>query len=141
MNTRQKLGIAGSLLLAAGTFTPIISLPFIGNMSYIHNGKGDGIFILIIAAISLALCLLEKYKGLWLTSIAGLAIMAFTFTNLQNKIHEVKSQMDVELAGNPFRGLADIALNSVQLQWGWVILLCGIGLLIAAAAINNTKSN
>jgi len=31
------------------------------------------------------------------------------------------------------RGIADAALQSVQMQWGWVVLLVGCGLLFAGA--------
>jgi len=43
--------------------------------------------------------------------------------------------MESELAGTPFRGLADMAMQLVQLQWGWAILIVGAALVISAAAI------
>jgi len=45
--------------------------------------------------------------------------------------------MESELAGNPFRGLADMAMQSVQLQWGWALLIVGAALVIASAAIKD----
>ena len=39
------------------------------------------------------------------------------------------------LAGNPFSGLAKKALQSVQIRWGWVLLVAGAWLLLAAAAL------
>ncbi len=41
--------------------------------------------------------------------------------------------MNAELADNPFKGLAEAALQSFQLQWGWAILLIGSLMLIVAA--------
>ena len=49
----------------------------------------------------------------------------------------MKKQMELELADNPFRDLADIALQSVQLQWGWALLIVGSVLLIVSAAMKD----
>jgi hypothetical protein len=46
--------------------------------------------------------------------------------------------METELKDNPFRGLADVAVQSVQLEWGWAVLVIGIVLLIAVAAMKDT---
>lgn len=140
MNTKQILGLIGSIVLFIGVFTPIVSVPIMGNMNYFQNGKGDGTFILILAVVSLVLVLSKKYKGLWVTGLGSLAVMAFTFVNFQMKISDMKSQMESELAGNPFRGLADMAMQSVQLQWGWALLIVGAGLIIASAAMKNESN-
>lgn len=139
MITKQSLGIIGSIILFVGVFTPIVSIPILGNMNYFQNGKGDGTVVLIFAGISLVLALAKKYKGLWFTGIGSLGIMLFTFINFQIGMSQVKNQMESELAGNPFRGLADIAMQTVQLQWGWAILVVGAGLIIAAAALKNNS--
>lgn len=140
MNTKQILGLIGSIVLFVGVFAPIVSVPIMGNMNYFQNGKGDGTLILILAIVSLVLVLTKKYKGLWFTGVGSLAVMAFTFINFQMKISDMKSQMETELAGNPFRGLADMAMQSVQLQWGWALLIVGAGLVIASAAMKDESN-
>jgi hypothetical protein len=135
MNTKQLLGLLGSIILCIGVFTPIVSVPMMGDMNYFQNGEGDGSIILILAAISLALVLAKKYSGLWFTGFGSMAVMAFTFINFQLRIADMKAQMEKELAGNPFRGLADLAMQSVQLQWGWALLIVGAALVIASAAL------
>ena len=112
-----------------------MSIPIVGNMNYFQNGKGDGTIILVLAVISLILVLTKKYNGLWFTSIGSIGVMLFTFINFQSKISQVKADMDSELADNPFRGLAEMAMQSVQLQWGWALLVVGAALVIASAAI------
>jgi hypothetical protein len=106
-----------------------------GNMNYFQNGKGDGVIVLVLAVISLILVLLKKFKGLWFTGLGSMAIMTFTFINFQMAIANTRTQMETELAGNPFRGIADMAMQSVQIQWGWALLIIGAVLLIASAAI------
>ena len=80
--------------------------------------------------------LIKWYRELWVTSLGSAAILAFTFFNLQSKISQMKSEMDTDLKDNPFKGFADVAMQSVQLQWGWAILVIGTGLLIATAAMS-----
>jgi hypothetical protein len=141
MNTKKILGIIGSIILFIGVFTPIVSIPIMGNMNYFQNGKGDGMFVLILAVASFVLVLTKKYKGLWFTGGASLAVMTFTFINFQMKVSDMKKLMESELADNPFRGLADMAMQSVQLQWGWALLIVGAGFLIASAAVKDKLEN
>jgi hypothetical protein len=116
MRKRQLLGIFGSATLFVGVFMPIVKLPFVGEVNYFHNGRGDGVFVLILAVISLVLVLLRWYRELWITSLGSAALLAYTFFNLQSKMNEIESKMQIELKDTPFRGLADFALQSVQLQ-------------------------
>ena len=129
------LGVIGSLVLFVGVFTPIISLPIVGSMNYFQNGKGDGVIVLALAIASLILTLTKRYRGLWFTGIGSLAVMIFTFVNFQMRMSDAQAQIESQLSGNPFRGLTDIAMQSVQIQWGWALLIVGAGLVIAAAAI------
>ncbi|MHB1678074.1 MAG: hypothetical protein ACYCSS_11155 [Sulfuriferula sp.] len=136
MNTKQLLGFIGSIILFVGVFAPVVSAPIIGNMTYYQNGRGDGIIMLVLAAASLVLALTKNYKGLWLTGFASFGVMLFTFINFQSKMSQMKSDMGLHLAGTPFHGLVDMAMQSVQLQWGWAVLIVGAGLVIASVALN-----
>jgi len=136
---RQLFGIIGSILLFMGVFTPIISLPIVGSVNYFQNGKGDGVIILILALISIALTFNRRYRGLWFTGVGSLTVMLFTFVNFQIRLSEMKDEMEMKLAGNPFRGLADVAMQSIQIQWGWAVLIVGAAFLIAAAATRDER--
>lgn len=136
---KQMLGLIGSLILFVGVFTPIISLPIVGSMNYFQNGKGDGVIVLALAIVSLILTLTKRYRGLWFTGISSLAVMIFTFVNFQVRMSDMQTQMESQLSGNPFRGIADMAMQSVQIQWGWAVLIVGAGLVIAAAAIRQSS--
>jgi predicted nucleotidyltransferase len=124
MDRRQTIGLIGSVILFVGVFMPVLNVPIMGNLNYFQNGEGDGIIIILLAVISLVLTLSKNYQWLWLTGLGSFGVLAFTFINFQVRMSELKSQMNVELKGNPFRGLADMAMQSV----------------VAAAAIKeNTK--
>ena len=62
MKTKQLLGLIGSIVLFIGVFTPIVSVPIMGNMNLFQNGKGGGTIVLILAVISLVL-VLAKASG------------------------------------------------------------------------------
>ena len=129
MNTKQMLGLIGSVVLFVGVFAPIVSVPIMGNINYFQNGQGDGTIILVLAVVSFILVLMEKYRALWFTGSASLAVMLFTLINFQAKMSQFKADMELELADNPFRGLADMAISSIQLQWGWALLVVGAALV------------
>ena len=134
-NRKRLLGFAGSVISFIGVFTPIVNLPFVGGVNYFHNGSGDGVIVLFLACISFFLTLTNRFRGLWFTGGASLALMLFTFVSFQTRLSQVKSDMKTQLAGNPFRGIADVAMQSVQLEWGWAVLVVGAGLVVASAAL------
>jgi len=59
---KKNIGLAGCGLLVLGTFLPIVRLPMVGSINYFNNGNGDGIYIIIIAIISLFLILKKNTK-------------------------------------------------------------------------------
>lgn len=135
LSTAQILALAGCAVLIVGVFVPLLSLPIIGSITYVSNGRGDGIIVLVLVAISGILAMARKYQGLWFTGLASLALMGFTFTNLQTRLGQARAEMHKELQGNPFAGLGEAALAGVQLQWGWAILLIGASLVVSAAIV------
>jgi hypothetical protein len=85
----------------------------------------------------LALALLRKYRGLWFTGLGSAAVLLFTFIMFQIRVSEMQSEMNRQLAGNPFAGLAKNMAQAVQLQWGWALLVVGAVLLVCSAAMKD----
>jgi hypothetical protein len=137
---KQILGLAGSIVLFVGVFAPIVSLPIVGSMNYFQNGQGDGVIVLILAVLSLVLVLLKRYRWLWLTGLLSLGMLVYTFDNFRMKMAQMTADMETKMANNPFKGIASTAMQSVQIQWGWALLIVGAGLLIAAAAVKEPES-
>ena len=137
---KQILAILGSALQFVGVFLPIVSVPILGSLNYFQNGKGDGSFILILAGISIVLALTRLFGGLWFTGGTSVALLLFTLFRFIHGLgtlrEEVKSGISEDaLFGKLASGLADTAFNSIQLQWGWAVLLLGSILVVVAAAI------
>jgi hypothetical protein len=131
MSQRTTLGITGSALLAVGAFLPLVSVPIVGSITYVHNGRGDGIIVLALAVLSALIVLAKRFRVLWLTGLASLALIGYSFLNIRAAI----ALMEMELANNPFRGLAN-----VQLQWGWAVLIVGAVLLLATAGMRTPSA-
>jgi hypothetical protein len=131
MDKRQTIGFAGAAALAIGVFVPLVSMPIVGSLTYFNNGKGDGVLVLALAVNSALIILAKKYRALWLTGLASLGLMGYTFLH----ITQAFAAMERKLATNPFRGLAN-----AQMQWGWALLVIGAMLLLAAAASKDTAT-
>ena len=82
---------------------------------------------------------LTEMSGLLVTALASFGVLGYTLINFQTRMSELKVGVSTKLADNPMRGLVQNAVESVQLEWGWAILVVGAGLLVAAAAIGSAR--
>ena len=136
VRVKQLLAILGASLLFVGVFLPIVSLPIFGSLNYFHNGEGDGTIILVLAVVSSILAATRRFRGLLVTGLCSVGLLLFTLVNFMIRMSELRGQMQAQLAGNPFSELADLAMNSVQMQWGWAVLMLGGVLIVVAAAMH-----
>ena len=140
MESRQIVGLTGALMLFIGAFTPIVSIPTVGYINYFQNEKLDGIVILSLAIVSFVLLLTKHYRALWFTGFASLGILLFTFIKLQIRISEIKEKFGAELIDKGSPRLADWAVRSVQIEWGWPVLTIGAAFILWAAAQKLARS-
>ncbi len=133
---RQLFGYIASGLLAFATFLPIATMPIVGSLNYFSNGKGDGVFVLLAALAAGVLVALKKYKLVLIPAGIAIAVTLFTLINLSIKINELKAGLGESLEGNPFAELAQGLAASVQLEWGWfVLILAEVALVLVALNI------
>ena len=138
---RKKLGIAGSLLLIIGLFTPVVNASITGkfysNLNYFYlNGKADGVILFALAIISLFFVFKSKYRGLFITSGLSLLVMMFTFINFHLKRLARKEELEAINMKHSFQFVSDAtiqSLQSFQLQWGAVLLFIGVSLIFYSA--------
>lgn len=136
---RQWVGFLGAAVLAVGVFAPLISGPMGMSMNYFANGKGQGIFVLAMAACTAALVFARRYPLVWATGGLSAAVVGFTFYRALSTLEQAKQVMTSDLEGNPFRGLADMAAESMQMQWGWALLGIGCLLVLASAWMRDAR--
>ncbi len=129
---KRLLGLLGCGLLIIGVFLPIVSMPIVGNINYLRNGRGDGIIILALAVISGLLILGKLFRGLIVTGLLALAVMCFTLCHFFVLLDNMRAEM--AQSNNIFKGLGEAMLATVQIQWGWVPLVAG-GFLVLAAGV------
>ncbi len=123
-------GIVGSTVLFLGTFAPLVKLPLVGSLGLTNSSIKA--LIISCAVASLILTVKKMYKWLTITGLGAALIVSYVFLDFLMRIEDAKSSMDKELAGNPFRGLADVAMESIHLEWGWIFLFLGAGLILNA---------
>ena len=131
---RQTLAVTAALLLAIGTFAPIVSFPFVGDVDFFREGYGDGYILLIMTGVSLALAVTGRWKQVLVPALGSLAVILWTFLGVQDTILQARSGASAELAGNPHDGLAASVMQSIQWEWGWLVLFAASGLLVYSAA-------
>ena len=130
------VGLVGSVLLFVGVFIPIVSSPIFGSITYFNNGNGDGVLVLVLASVSALATIAGYYGTLWVTGAGSLGLVVFSLVSAIIRLPKLKTEVQSDLANNPFHGLADVAINSVQIQVGWAVLLMGALLLITCAALS-----
>lgn len=64
----QLVGFVGAITLLIGVFLPVVSMPIVGSISLLNNGKSDGAVLLGLAITSMILILLNKIR---LTLVTG----------------------------------------------------------------------
>lgn len=127
MDDYRRIGFLGAAVLATGTMCPLVSLPIVGSVSYLANGAGDGQFMLGFAAIiALATWLGWRYLAMVAVVLSGFLLL-LAYGRMQSALAEMRA----DLADNPFAGLV---AATVQLQWGWLVMLAGIVLSAIAAS-------
>lgn len=133
MDIRGTFGLFGSLALIIGVFSPVISAPLIENITYYRNGSEFGIAVLVIAGISLLVTFSRMYRVLPLLGAGALGVVGYTFINVQRKFSDARSQVSEGIGEGALRDLANSAIDTVQMQWGWAVLAVGAVLLLTTA--------
>lgn len=132
MTSHRNLALGGAALLIAGLFCPIVTLPFMGSINLFNDGTNViALGVMALAAVAAAMALNNRVRDTFWPGAANAAILIYHFIALQVNISQMKSKM-AELKDNPFAGFAQAAVGTVQLQWGWLVLAVGAGLMIYA---------
>jgi len=138
-SVRHVIGTIGAIILFVGVFTPIVNVPIMGPMNYFQNGKGDGAVVLVLAVLSLLAIVTRKDAILFFTSIGCLGALTFTFVNFKVSMDRLLGQAGG--TDDVFSGLAHLAVQSVQLQWGWAVLIVGACLTLAPLFVKSVPED
>lgn len=118
-------------MLVGGLFTPIITVPIVGSVNLFNNGTNViAIDLLVLAAIAALLNAKNQFRDVLWPGIASCGVLLYEFGSLQFRLAQMREALGKDLAGNPFAGFAQGAASAIQLQWGWIVLAAGAGLLV-----------
>jgi hypothetical protein len=132
--TKRQLALGGAAAVAIGLFTPIVTLPVVGSVNLFNNGTNVvALIVLALAGVAAALAGRDRVADALWPGAAAAAVLLFAFLRLQYSLSDMRAELAKSLEGNPFAGMAQAALGAVQLQWGWLVLAGGCGLIIHAA--------
>jgi hypothetical protein len=120
------LALLGAALLFFGAFSPVFSVPIVGAQTFMQNGQAQGLIVIALAVVAAFFALTKRHRALWLPGLLALATIGYSYFSFRSELSGIGDDL-------PFRELREAALESVQLQWGWAVLLLG-ALLVCAAA-------
>lgn len=119
-----------AIVLALGCFLPLMSVPIVGSVTATQLRFSDGYVLLALAGVAVWLAHSGKVATVRVPGFLAVFIVFANFAAIVYEVQTVKADMRKELVGNPFAGLAEAMVNSMQLQLGWVPLAVGaIGLV------------
>ncbi|WP_123785250.1 hypothetical protein [Pseudazoarcus pumilus] len=123
--------VISALVLAVGCFAPLMSVPLVGSITATQLRFSDGYVLLALAGLAVWFAYSDKVRLVRWPGWAALGIVTFDFVALFMRVQQAKTDMQANLEGNPFAGIAEAMAQSIQLQWGWVPLFAGaIGLVL-----------
>ena len=126
MPTETKMSLSGAAALAVGVFVPVISMPFVGSLNLFANGKGDGILLLPLAVLVAAF-------AFWRKHLAGLVTGGLTALFVAYKFVRVLELVEAD-ESSPFMA------GTVQIQWGWLLLVAGAILAVVGPIVADRKA-
>ena len=138
---QQLIGFGGGVLLLLGIFLPVVSMPVVGSVSIFSSGRVDGYVLLGLTTLSLFFVFQNTLRLLKITSVIAFSIVFFNFVYTIFKINKLKSDLGDKLQDNPFSGLAQAMVSTVQIQYGWVFLFIGSLLLLYIAFAKNINKS
>ena len=132
---RHIIGIAGSVILMVGLFLPVFNMPGRGILTYFQYGREIGTILLLFSLIGLILAIRGDFALLGVPGLFSLALLMLTFLNFQEGVAVARAGLEYDILGSEFPGVMHDGLAAVRLQWGWIVLLLGSALQVAASGI------
>lgn len=132
----RTLGLIGSVLLLAGLFLPLFSLPLLGAVTYYANAQTQALIVGALALASAALAAAGHVRWLLATGLGAFGVMAATYMRSRAALERMREDLGGEgLRGEILRALADRAADSVTVGWGWAVLILGAGMVTLAGLL------
>jgi hypothetical protein len=135
------VAIIGAAILAVGTDAPLIHIPIVGTISYLHHPHlfrscnfGE-LVVLIAAGVSIICAILKRFTLLWLTGTVAFAQLIATIFLFQRTATTVVAKADQADLVDPALMWASAALRHARFEWGVAVIAGGAAMVLVAAAM------
>jgi hypothetical protein len=131
----ERTMLGGALAMALGTFLPIVHVPILGSINYLAGGRGDGVLVLILAAVITAGVIFEYRRAAAVVGMLALAVMFTTLLRMAEVFSKVRGDTVKMGKDNLFGGIASALASSVSFEWGWLPLIGGALAVVLAGLL------
>lgn len=115
---------------------PIIRMPIVGSLNYIAGGQGNGVAIIIIAALIVLAVFYTYRKTATILGLGALLMMGHTIVGFLGILS--KARADLGAMNKSFSGLGSVMINSVGIEWGWIPLIGGALTVVGAGMASSS---
>ena len=127
----KNIALAGAALLVVGAFAPMVSLPIVGSVTPMQDGRSLGWIWLAFGGLGAYYAargdgerVLRVGGGAMAVAVAWLLYMLVKLSDARAEVGKMDSVL--------LKGFADAALGAINFEWGWAALFVGAGMLIYA---------
>lgn len=131
--SKLVLAILGGVFLLIGPFSPILAIPVVGNINYIQLSQLASVAIIVLSITGVASAVIRWHEVVLFASIVVIGAIVIPFVYIWQGLSELRKLASEQ--GGLFAGLATAMVDSVQMSWGWIILILGSVIFLAVSIV------
>jgi hypothetical protein len=129
---KLSLGLAGSALLVVATFSPIVSIPIIGPLTFFSVNSIAGLSLIWLSLVGGLLTFASLWRYLALAGLICLSLPTYIIIRYENAMDQATSELRKDLNDPTLQGIGQVGLHLIQLEWGVALMILGALCWIAA---------
>jgi len=112
-----------------------MNIPIVGTISAFQQDNIGECF-LILAGFGGILGMAEGKKTMAVIGVISLVAVGADWLHTASLLDKIRTSAANDLAGEPFAGVARALSGAAHLEWGWVCLFVGAGLIAIAPFVS-----
>lgn len=130
MKPKAFVALVGFIVLAAGTFSPLLRPFSLVKWDMFDLNKPYGLVLLLMAVIGVISVVMSRVPAAKIVARLGLLLVVLLYVAALLKVHSTFSFI-------PFKGIAAFMSRQIKFTWGWLVLFAGALLSVLGTAGNN----